>query len=441
MNTTEPVPSSNSIATVRDRRRPESVRRFNVIYFLLDTAFFYFALSLVDMSSVMPSLLGHLTSQPVLIGLVGSTQTACWLLPQLLGGWVVAAKRRKLPIVLLGTGLSRLSWIFLLGALLNPDLVGPRLTLVAAYLSIGLFYLLDGTASLAWFDLVAKAVPPTMRGRMFGVMSLNGIFGVAGGLVVRQIIGSRFLPYPADYRILVMAALAVFAIGIIPLFLVDEPEGVPAPPREAFSDYVRRLPSLLRDRPAFRRIVELQLLVGASALAVPFYAPFAVRTLGLAEDSIGTFIVGMTLGSMGGGFVWGFLADHGKKHVAIRALAMFALLAPTIALVLSVAYRTLPTGVGSVLMTVAMFAVGSSTRSAWVAYANFVMDIATTPERPILIGLMNTLGGTLAIMPPLGGLLAGWFGYEATFAVAAIPAAVGLVLSLRLRASKAIQAK
>lgn len=439
MNTIEPARSTNPVLSRPEGRRRGVIQRRNVLFFLVDTAIFYFAISLVDMSSVMPSLLSHLTTEPALIGLIGSAQTACWLLPQLLIARVVAAKRRKLPIVLLGSGLSRLSWIILLAALLNPSQFGTDLTLVAALLSIGLFFLLDGVATLAWFDLVARAVPATMRGRMFGVMSLNGIFGVAGGLVVRQVIGNPLLPYPADYRVLVLATLAILAIGIVPLFLIQEPEGDPVPPIEPFGTYIRRLPGLLRDRPAFRRLVELQLLVGASALAVPFYAPFAVRRLGFPEADIGIFIVGMTVGSMAGGFTWGYLADHGLKHIAIRALAAFALLAPSTALGLSLVSASIPVGLGILVITAAMFAVGCSSRSAWVAYANFVMDIATTPERPVLIGLMNTLGGTLAVMPPLGGLLAGWLGYEATFAAAAVPAAAGLVLSLRLRAPKAVQ--
>ena len=389
------------------------------------------------MASVMPSLLSHLTNAPVLIGLIGSAQTACWLLPQLLIARVVAARRRKLPIVILGTGLSRLSWIILLVALFNPTLFGATGILVAAFISMGLFFFLDGFATLAWFDLVARAVPPAVRGRMFGAMSLSGIFGVAGGLVVHQVIGNPRLPYPSDYRVLVAGALLALAVGIIPLILVHESGGEPAPALEPFGPYIRRLPGLLRDRPAFRSLVELQLLVGASALAVPFYAPYAVHQLGFPESDVGAYVVGMTLGSMAGGFVWGYLVDHGRKHLAIRAIAAFALLAPVTVLAVSFVSPSIPAGVGSLAIAAAMFAVGCSTRSAWVAYANFVMDIASTAERPILIGLMNTLAGTLAIMPPLGGLLAGTFGSEATFAVAALPAAAGLVLSLRFRASKA----
>jgi MFS family permease len=433
LDSATPAATVESAAGGKNNR---SVRRRNVLFFLLDTGTFFFASSLVDMSSVMTSLMSHLTTQPVFIGFIGSAQTACWLLPQLLVARVVAGRRRKLPIVILGTGLSRLSWLFLLAALVFPNVAGPDLTLVAAYLSIGLFFFLDGVAVLAWYDLIGRTVPSNVRGRMFGMMSLSGVFALAGGLVVRAVIGSAAFPFPSDYRLLVVLALIGFAIGIVPLWLVDEPEGASVPPPEPFGDYIRRLPLLLRDRPRFRRLVELQLLLGASALAVPFYAPFAVRNLGLPEADVGIFVVGTTLGSMAGGLAFGFLLDHGRKDLAVRAVAVFALVAPLLALALAFGRPPLlPVGYRTVVMSVAMFAVGCSTRSSWMVYANYVMDIASEPERPVLIGLMNTLSGSLAVMPPLGGLLAGLFGFEATFAFATIPAAAGFVLSLGLPVS------
>jgi predicted MFS family arabinose efflux permease len=276
---------------------------------------------------------------------------------------------------------------------------------------------------------------------MFGMMSLSGILAILGGLVVRQVIGNPTLPFPADYRTLVLITLVGLAIGFIPLYLVDEPEGEPVAPPEEFGSYIRRLPKIFRSMPAFRRLVAVQLLVGTSALAVPFYAPFAVKALQIPESDVGIFIVGTTLGSMSGGFTWGYLADHGKKHIAIRLLAFFAMVAPVVALGLVLLASALPLSVRIAAMTVAMFAVGSSIRSSWVAFANVVMDLAETRERPVLIGLMNTLGGTLAVVPPIGGLLAGWFGYEATFAVASIPAATALFLSLGWQFPKSVQPK
>jgi MFS family permease len=409
-------------------------QRRNVVFLLLDIAVFFFALSFVDMSSVLPSFLSHLTRQPVLIGILGSLQTGCWLLPQMFIAPVVAARRRKLPIVLLATSLSRLSWLPLLLALFLLPPENASLILIVCFVSVGTFWFLDGLASPAWYDLIAHAIPPTLRGRLFGAMSLiGGLFAVVGGLAVQRILGNPAFPFPTDYRLMLGITLVCFVAGIIPLARIEEDPGEPAPPVEPMAAYFRRLPGLLRERVDFRRLVGVQLLVGAAGLAIPFYAPFGVLGLGLPEASVGTFVVGVTLGQMVGGMAWGYLGDHGRKELAVRVLAGITMVAPLLALALRVFAPTLPGGEVAAILAAAFFFVGCSNRSGWVGFSNYVLDIAHPRERPVLIGLMNTLSGVLAIVPPLGGLLVTWLGYEATFAVAILPGAAGLLLSLRLR--------
>ncbi len=433
LSTADPTGQRHSPTTAPSRALARSVLVRNVVFLTLESAVFFFGLALIDISSVIPSLFGHLTRLPLLIGLVGSAQAAFWLIPQIFVARVVAARQRKLPTLLVATSLSRLSWVVLLAALSFPTIAGPGLTLVAAYVSISGFWFLDGVAALAWFDLIARAVPATLRGRVFGLLSLaGGLFGVAGGLVVEQVVGQPGFPYPSDYRLLLIIALAAFAFGTLLLSRVVEAPGEPVPPPEPLGRYIRRLPSLLHERPSFRRLVGIQLLVGSASLAVPFYAPFGVLALGLPEASVGSFVLGLTVGAMVGGVAWGFLGDHGHKHTAVQLLAATTLVAPCVPLLLALAVPSVSTTVLGALLVVALFFVGCN-RSGWVAYTNCVMEIAAPAERPVLIGLMNTLGGVLAIAPPIGGLLAGSLGYEATFAAAAIPAAAGLILSLGLR--------
>jgi Major Facilitator Superfamily len=430
--TIDPV-QSPPLTDGRTRSAYEAIRRRNVLFFLLDTAAFMFALSLIDLSSVIPTLFGHLTTQPFFIGLLGMVQPICWLLPQLLVARSVTSLPRKLPLVIYGTGVSRCGWLVLLAALLDPGLP-PGAVMLAAYVAIAIFWTFDGLAVLAWFDVIARAVPPHLRGRMFGLMALSGIFGVGGGFVVERVLGSADFPFPSDYRLLLAIALVFFAVGIIPLFLVVEPpsESVPEP-TEPLGQYLRRLPGLWRDRHNFRRLVTIQLLLGMATLAIPFYAPFGVTRLGLPESSIGTFVIGLTVGSTAGGVLWGYLGDRGLKDVAIRWIAFAGLLAPTLALSLRFFAPMLPPEVVSPLLALCMFFVGCSTRSNWVAFSSYVMEISEPRERPVLIGLMNTLNSVLAFAPPLGGLIAGWAGYEATFVVTLIPIAAGLIISFGLR--------
>lgn len=423
--------SLESIDSAVTSRRPPRWR--NVIFFLLDNMIFAFALSFVDMTSVMPTLLSHFTSRPLLIGLIGSVQTGCWLLPQLFAARLVPAQRRKLPIVLVSTIVSRCSWVALLLGLIFAADLSPTALILLTYLSIGSFFFFDGLAVTPWYDLLARAVPPRQRGRLLGVMALTGgMLAVVGGLVVGRIVGNPSLPFPSDYRLMLIIALVCWGVGVIPLALVDEPPGEAAAFPEPLGAYLRRLPGLLRDRRDFRRLVGVQLLVGMAGLAVPFYAPYGTERLGLGEASVGVFTVGVTFGVMVGGMSWGWLGDHGHKELAIRLLAVCAVLAPAVALALGELDAALPAPVLVLGLAGSFFFIGCSSRSGWVAFANYVIEIATPAERPVLIGLMNSLGSVLAVAPPLGGLLAGALGYEAAFAAAIVPVGAGLFLSLGL---------
>lgn len=433
MGSAEPIGPAASRHPKIATSQPWAASRRNAVLLALDTAFFALALSFLDSSSVLPSLLHHLTNLPVLYGLLASMQTGCWLLPQLFVAQMVAHRRRKLPIVVAATALGRLSWLFLIAGLLATDQIGTGATLVAIYLAVGFFWMMDGVSVVPWYDMLARTVPPTLRGRLFGLLAMSsGIAAVGGGLIVERVIGSAAFPYPADYRTLAVAALVIFVIGIVPLTLVKENVGEDTPEPEPFGRYLRRLPDLLRGHGDFRRLVAIQLLVGSSAMAVPFYAPYASVGLGLPESAVGTYVIGVTLGSMTGGMAWGWLGDRGRKDFAVRAVAIFGGLAPLVPLTLHLTAPAIPATVRGLLLAIAFFCVGCGIRSSWVAYANYVMEIASAAERPVLIGLMNTLGGVLAIVPPLGGLLAGWLGYEAAFLAAALPAILGVALSVKL---------
>ena len=415
--------------------------RRNFIFLVLDAAIFSFAISFVDWTSVLPSLLGHVTQLPFLIGIIGSVQTGCWLLPQLFSARIVAGRKHKLPMVIVGSAISRLGWGVLLLALIFYDRLSPAAVLIACYLALGVFTSMDGVASLGWYDVIARTIPSSMRGRLLGAMTLcGGLLATVGGYLVQRIVGNPALPYPSDYRLMVSLTLGLLVVGIIPLILVKEVAEEDVKPTEPLGDFVRRLPGLLRDRQSFRRLVAVQLLVGMSSFAVPFYTPYAVLSLHLPEAIVGTFVIGVTIGQMLGGGTWGYLGDVGHKRTAIRLLAACAFLAPAIAASLQLVPFRVPTSVATVAIVCSYFFIGCSVRASWVAYTNYVIEIAEPRERPVLIGLMNTLSGVLAVLAPLGGLLAGFFGYGAAFAVAAVPAAVGLALSFRLHVPEAVPA-
>ncbi len=78
------------------------------------------------------------------------------------------------------------------------------------------------------------------------------------------------------------------------------------------------------------------------------------------------------------------------------------------------------------------FMMGAVASSTMLGFFNYVMEIAPATQRPIYIGLFNTVGGALVVLPTLGGWLLQATSYGVLFALTAVTlvAAFGLSWSL-----------
>ena len=80
-------------------------------------------------------------------------------------------------------------------------------------------------------------------------------------------------------------------LGLIALASLVEPlEDVPEE-RASWSDYLPQLIKILREQAAYRRVIAAWLLSGLAGLASPFYVLYATDHLGLAQETIGLFII------------------------------------------------------------------------------------------------------------------------------------------------------
>ncbi len=70
--------------------------------------------------------------------------------------------------------------------------------------------------------------------------------------------------------------------------------------------------------------------------------------------------------------------------------------------------------------------------SVMLGYLNFVLEIAPPGERPMYMGLTNTLAGLLVAIPLVGGYLLELTSYPVIFALAAAGTLAGAALSLKL---------
>ncbi len=400
---------------------------------------FAVAISFINPNTVMPAFVRTLTDSQPLVGLINSVLSATWLLPQLGIAAVITGKPRKKPYLVAAMFLGRPLY-FLLGLAMWAGLARyPAAMLIAFFVCIGLFQMLDGTSAVPWYDMLARAVPVTRRGRLVGTgQVISGLLGIGVGALVSLILGASQLPYPGNFALLfVLSSLTLFPAAVA-LSLVREPEvpGAAEPHQEAAAGLGEQLRQVwARDR-NFRRLVVSQWLVGLLNLALPFYVLHATDVVKLPESVLGWFVSAQMVGSIVTSIGLGWLTERKGPRPAIWLGALMALLAPLLAL----GSHFAPGSLFGQAYPLIYLLVGATNSSRMLGALNYVLESAPKERIPLYVSLYNTLAGVLVPASFLGGVLLQATSYPVLFGVTAVGVAVGVWLSLGLDVPRRVEA-
>jgi MFS family permease len=404
---------------------PPHFRR-NFALFLVDYVGFGIAFNFFNPNSVLPAFASRLTDSNLLIGLVGAVFNGCWLLPQLATGRLIKDKPRKKPYLLAGLSSRVLFWALALALWFGMGR-NAMAALIALYACIGLWAILDGIASVAWFDIIARAVPLQQRARL---MSLAQIIGGLGGTGAGALIGLILERYsfPNDYALIFAVAGAILIPSSVALALVREPppKGGDAQPEDRPADNWLQP---LRTDPAFRRLMVCRLLIGMIGLATPFYVKHAEQKLLLPQSIVGYFVIAQTLAGVVASAVLGQVSERWGTHIVAWIGSGVAALGPLFALVADLVG-------GGWLVRAYPFvyaALGILTNAYMLGFFNYLLGIAPEGRRTTYIGLGNTLMGVLTLVPMAGGWLLKTTSYAALFGTTTALVAAGFLISLGLK--------
>jgi sugar phosphate permease len=194
-------------------RRVEASFRWNFVVNLLDITFIMFGLNLVSQSTIMPLLVSELTTSKVAIGLIPATYNLSYLLPQLLTANFAGGLRRNKPFVmLLGSLGERLPYLLIGLVVWWLAVPAPAVALVAFFMLLATSAASNGTATPAWYSMIAKVIPVHRRGLWSGLgRSLGAFLGIAGAQVAERILESR--PFPRNYGLCFVLAFISAAIS------------------------------------------------------------------------------------------------------------------------------------------------------------------------------------------------------------------------------------
>jgi MFS family permease len=407
---------------------------------LANGAFFNLSASLLDPSLVLTWLASQLTSSNFLIGLVMPINQGGWFLPQLMVSGYLQGRERKLPVYVAMSVPRALCWASMALALF---LINDRtVLLVFFYTLLTLYSLADGMAGLPFMDIVAKAIPPTRRGAFFGWRRfLGGILALGGSLVVRYVLDERWGPaFPHNFGILFLLASLTISVAMICFGLFMEPVEPVLNHSVDLLGQMKRALYLPRRDANYARFLAVRFLATAAGMATPFYIVYAKRVLGVSAGMVGVYLTWATLAGIASTLIWGQISDRRGNRGVILLTSLVGLSMPLAALLIPLLVgRQLPwVGWVPFAFTVVFVLSGVFQMGRIIGYSNYLLDIAPAGDRPLYVGLANTLTGLTMLASAVGGLIVDLAGLAVLFWVVAAFYAGALLLSGKLRESREI---
>lgn len=401
--------------------------RWNFLAFVVDYVFFGIAISFVRPASVLPAFVRQFTASAPVIGLVSTVWNGFWLLPQVVSARWINDKPRKKPYLMAGMSGRVAFWIVALGLWLGLGR-NPNATLVLLFVCLALFTLTDGLASVAWFDMLARAIPVKRRGRLMGTAQIiSGLAGLGVGWTISRILESARFPFPSDYALIFTLAGVAFIPSAIALTLLREPRMEKNGDGSDTTHPNGWFTPLVRD-PSFRRLMTCRVLVGMISLATPFYVVHATDVLSLSQGVVGSFVAAQQAAGVASGALLGLVSDRWGPAHAVRIGSAIAIIGPVFALVAHLADG----GLLSRAYPLVYVALGVYQSSTMLGFYNYLLEIAPDDVRPSYIGLGNTILGVLTLSPTIGGWVLEATSYTALFSITIGLAALGFLLALRL---------
>jgi MFS family permease len=390
--------------------------RWNLAANLLDGLIFWFGMSFISSSTIIPLFISKLTPSPLAIGLAAVIAQGGWFLPQLFTANAVERLSRKKPVVInLGFFLERLPVLLLvLAAWLALE--SPTLALVVFFIGHAWRGLGGGAVATAWQDLIARCFPVERRGRFMGTANF---LGTGAGALGAGLSTWLLATYPFSINFVYVFGIAAASLGLSWFFLslTREPVRAVTTPRQSNRQFLAGLPKILGQDHNFRRFLAARCLIALGGLGTGFVTVAAIQRWQIPDSTVGLYTAAFWLGQAMGNPAFGLLADRFGHKLSLEL--------GTAASALAFALAWLAPAPGYMF---AVFWLSGITTSALIGSGILVALEFSGPERrPTYAGLANTIVGLVNMAAPLLGAWLALLGYEWVFAVSAAVNLLALV--------------
>lgn len=385
--------------------------KHNLTVNLLDGGFFGFGLGFASFVTVIPLFVSQMTDSALLIGLIPAIHSAGWQLPQLFtAGWVARQSRVKSSVL----GLTIIERVPFLGL----GLVAGYMTALGKPLALWLTFLLlvmqglgAGLTANFWTTMIGKIIPSDRRSTFFGVQAAASNLLASASAFIAGVVLEKLLS-PLDFILCFVFCFGAMGISWVFLYMTREPFSEPTP--TAASPITRRfwgqMMGLLSHDRNFRWFLIARAFSMLAVMGFAFYTVYAVKQHRASEIIVGGMTTTLLVTQILGNIVMGWISDHWSRKKIMEIGLMAAILSSLLAWwAPSAAWFYL------VYALAAIANVG-----VWTIGIAMSLEFGSEAERPVYIGMANTLLAPANILAPfLGGWLADLAGYPAAFLASA----------------------
>ncbi len=296
-------------ASVSETERP-SVRLRNQLILLFNMSFFSLGYNIISPITIMPVFVSYLTGSNVIIGLVPAIEALAFALPQLFGARYYERIPHKVFYMWRVNVSGRLLFAVYGAMVIFWAADHPGIMLVAFFLFLGFLRGGIGFQAPAFSDVLAKVVSVHRRSRFIAItFTVGGAVGAVAAAVVARILGQDAFPVGFGF-VFLFAGLYLATINTFMLLLKEPPSEVRREPSEPLHRVVSRVPTVLRNDPAFLRYVIGRTLIGWGLLGMSFFAVYAVRDFGATPTDVGIYTAVLLASQTVATLFWGYLADR-----------------------------------------------------------------------------------------------------------------------------------
>ncbi|MBN8579763.1 MAG: MFS transporter [Anaerolineae bacterium] len=384
--------------------------KHNVTVGLWDGGLFGMALGFASFGTILPLFVASMTDSAMLIGLVPAIHSAGWLLPQLFTASHVSRLRHYLRTVLLMTVHERIPFLgFAIVALLLP-IVGANAGLLLTFLLLVWQGLGGGFTANAWTSMISKIIPPESRGTFFGMQAgLANLFISGSAIAAGYLLNA--LASPWDFAVCFFIASIFFTLSWFALAATHEPEDnekIIPEEKTHFWDDAKKV--LSRDK-NFNWFLSARILSQFATMGFSFYIIYALREFGMTEVVAGYLTATLTISQTIANIGMGWIGDR----IGHRAMLITGAVAAFLSAVLAWNAASIAWFYPIFLLT------GMANVSIWTIGMTMTVDFGSESERPIYIGLSQTLTAPATIIAPiLGGWIADSAGFIPTFSISIV---------------------